>query len=224
MSHRVGFPFFERVDALLHEHILLGHVRVFCVIFAPEHLFLLLKIGIFASQAKQVKIENRVLLCKLNNLVLHRILVVGLDSSQSRLDLLELLPLLLNQLLSLSLIFLKQLLFLLIVALNTQAVFVKLVLGEQIAPNLLIQVLNVSLLVLDLLVLSVVQLEGLFQLQLQEGVLPDIGLSDTMLACLIMERNLAVVKFVRVASRNFIIIRLTRLRRPKPARFDVTPG
>ena len=49
-------------------------------------------------------------------------------------------------------------------ALNTQTIFVKLVLSEQIAANLLVKVLNVSLLMLDLLVLSVVQLEGLFQL------------------------------------------------------------
>ena len=113
---------------------------------------------------------------------MHRILVVGLDSSQSRLDLLALVLLLLNQRLSLAHLCFKQLLFLLIVALNTQTILVKLVLSEQIASNLLVKVLNVSFLVLNLLVLSVIQLEGLFQLQLQEGVLPDIGLADTMLS------------------------------------------
>ena len=113
---------------------------------------------------------------------MHRILVVGLDSSQGRLDLLALVLLLLNQRLSLAHLCFKQLLFLLIVALNTQTILVKLVLSEQIASNLLVKVLNVSFLVLNLLVLSVIQLEGLFQLQLQEGVLPDIGLADTMLA------------------------------------------
>ena len=164
MSHCVSFPFFERVDTLLHEAILLRHVRVFRVVFAPEHLFLLLKVGIFASQAEQIQIKKRVLLGKLNHLVLHRILVVGLDSSQGRFDLLALVLLLLNQRLSLAHLCFKQLLFLLIVALNTQTIFVKLVLSEQIAANLLVKVLNVSLLMLDLLVLSVVQLEGLFQL------------------------------------------------------------
>ena len=194
------------------------------MIFAPKHLFLLLKVGIFASQAKQVQIEKRVLLGELNHLVLHRVLVVGLDSSQGRLDLLALVLLLLNQRLSLAHFCFDQLFFLLIMALNSKTILVKLVLSEQIATNLLVQVVNVSLLVLDLLILSVVQLEGLFQLQLQEGVLPDIGFSDTMLARLIIERDLTVIKFVRDASRNLPIKRLARLRRPKLARLDVTSG
>ena len=89
------------------------------MVLAPEHLFLLLKVGIFTSQAKQVKIEKRVLLGKLNHLVLHGILVVSLDSSQGSLDLLQLVLLLLNQRLSLAKSFSKLLLFLLIMALNT---------------------------------------------------------------------------------------------------------
>ena len=71
MSHSICLPLFKRVDAILHESILFSIVSVFSVVLTSEHLFLLLQIRVFAGQSQQVKVEERVLLRQLDNLVLH---------------------------------------------------------------------------------------------------------------------------------------------------------
>lgn len=92
------------------------------------------------------------------------------------------------------------------------AVLVQLVLGKQIPTNLLVQFFNIALLCTDLLVLSVVKLECFLELQLQEGVLPDVWLSDAVLARFIVEWDLTGVKLVWDTSVDLTIESLTRLR------------
>ena len=67
-------------------------------------------------------------------------------------------------------------------ALDTNAVLVQLVLREQVPSNFLVQVFDITLLVTNLLVLSMIELESLFQLELQEGILVNIGFADAMFA------------------------------------------
>jgi len=150
----------------LNESVFLSHVGVFGVILPSQHSLLLLKVRILAGQSEQVKIQERVLFGQLNDLVLHRVLVVSLDSSESGLQFLAFVFLLLDNALRFAHVLFQKLFFLFVVALDTEAVLVQLILSQKVASNLFIQVLDILLLVCNLLVLPVVKLESFLQLQL----------------------------------------------------------
>lgn len=197
LGHGVGFPLFQRVDALLHESILLSHFAIFRVVLSSEHSLLLLQILVLASDAEKIEVQDGVLLGQVNDLVLDGLLVVGAQSFEGGLNLGILVLLFLNKEFLLAHAHFKALLFLLEVALETHAVLVQLILSQQVSSDSLVKHLDFALLMADLLVLAVVNFKNFLQLELEEGMFIDMGGAEAYLAVLVIHCHVRIAELVR---------------------------
>lgn len=108
------------------------------MVLTSQHLLLLLKVGVLARKAKQVQVENRILLGQLDHLVRYSCSIIGAEGLQGNLHLLILVFLLLNRELILSHFLTQSRLLLLEVALNAHAILVQLVLSQEVATDALV--------------------------------------------------------------------------------------
>ena len=76
LGHSACLPLFQIIDPVLSEAVLLRHIAVFSVVFPPEHLLLLFQVSVLASQTKQVKVKNGILLGQIDHLVLDGLVIV----------------------------------------------------------------------------------------------------------------------------------------------------
>lgn len=113
-------------------------------------------------------------------------------------------------------------LFCLVITLNSDEVFVELVLCQEIPSSPLVKRVDLPLLILHLQVKSVIDFKGFLELQLKECMFMDVRSVYTNLTVFVVDSQLSVREFIRCTSVDLAVEGIMWLRRSELSR-DVRP-